>query len=61
MLVCSLASGLTGTEKAVLRLTTEGYGKGEIASRLGIPPQQVNDSLATLQHRCAEEQNTEAV
>lgn len=61
MLVCSLASGLTGTEKAVLRLTTEGYGRGEIARKLGIPHQQVKDSLAVLQRRCAEEQITEAV
>lgn len=61
MLVCSLASGLTGTEKAVFRLTTEGYGRGEIARKLGIPHQQVKDNLAVLQHRYAEEQITEAV
>ena len=56
-----LASGLTGTEKAVFRLTTEGYGRGEIARKLGIPHQQVKDTLAVLQHRYAEEQITEAV
>ena len=61
MLVCSLASGLRGTEKAVFRLTTEGYGRGEIARKLGIPHQQVKDTLAVLQRRCAEEQITEAV
>lgn len=61
MLMCSLASGLTGTEKAVFRLTTEGYGRGEIARKLGIPHQQVKDTLAVLQHRYAEEQITEAV
>ena len=61
MLMCSLASGLTGTEKAVLRLTTEGYGKGEIARKLGIPPQRVNDSLAVLRRRCIEERIVEAV
>ena len=61
MLMCSLASGLTGTEKAVLRLTTEGYGKGEIASKMGIPPQRVNDSLAVLRRRCIEERIVEAV
>lgn len=61
MLMCSLASGLTGTEKAVLRLTTEGYGKGEIASKLGIPPQRVNDSLAVFRRRCIEERIVEAV
>lgn len=61
MLMCSLASGLTGTEKAVLRLTTEGYGKGEIARKLGIPPQRVNDSLDVLRRRCIEERIVEAV
>lgn len=61
MLVCSLASGLTGTEKAAFRLTTEGYGRGEIARKLGIPYQQVKEILAVLQHRYAEEQITEAV
>ena len=61
MLVCSLASGLRGTEKAVFRLTTEGYGRGEIARKLGIPHQQVKDTLAVLQRRCAEEQITDAV
>lgn len=45
----------------MFRLTTEGYGRGEIARKLGIPHQQVKDTLAVLQHRYAEEQITEAV
>lgn len=61
MLVCSMASGLSGTEKAVLRLSTEGCSEREISKELGIPPKQVKEALAALRRRCTEEQIVEAV
>ena len=61
VLVCSMASGLSGTEKAVLRLSTEGCSEREISKELGIPPKQVKEALAALRRRCTEEQIVEAV